>query len=183
MQQQIGRQHCGRFAARPLNRRQMLARCANGFGAFAFTALHADWQPAAAITAGENDAWSPKPTHFPARARSVIFLYMDGGPSQVDTFDPKPALEKYHGQDPNKLIKVEPTQFNNNGLVMKSPWTFSKHGECGTDVSELFPHVAKHVDDLCVVRSMVSKFSEHTNANYFLHTGHGIAGRPSVGAW
>ncbi len=106
---------------------------------------------------------------------------MDGGPSQIDTFDPKPLLQKYDGKPfPGK---VEPTQFNNIGMTLASPWRFRPYGNSGLPVSELFPHVAQCADELCVIRSMVSNFSEHTNANYFLHTGHGQAGRPSMGAW
>jgi hypothetical protein len=108
---------------------------------------------------------------------------MDGGPSQVDTFNRKPLLEKYHGLDPHSIFKVEPTQFNNVGKVMASPWKFKRYGQSGIEVSELFPNVAEFVDDLAVVRSMVSKFPEHTSANYFLHTGSGVQGRPSMGAW
>ena len=94
-----------------MSRREMLGRCANGFGAVALAAMAAEAQDAS------------KPTHFRARARNVIFLYMDGGPSQIDTFDYKPLLEKHHGQDPKKAIgKIEKTQFENNGTVMKSPW-------------------------------------------------------------
>jgi hypothetical protein len=153
-------------------RREMLGRCANGFGAVALAALAADAQD------------PPKPTHFRPRARNVIFLYMDGGPSQVDTFDYKPMLEKHHGQDPRKVIgKIEKTQFENNGTVLKSPWAFRRRGESGLWVSDLFPHVAKRVDDLCMIRSMVAPFPEHTSANYFLHTGFGVQGRPSMGAW
>ena len=121
--------------------------------------------------------------HHPAKARCVIFLYMDGGPSQVDTFDYKPMLEKYNGKDPSTVFKVEPTQFNNNGKVMQSPWKFHQYGESGRWVSALFPNVAECVDDLAFIRSMVSKFPEHTSANYFLHTGSGLQGRPSMGAW
>jgi hypothetical protein len=108
---------------------------------------------------------------------------MDGGPSQVDTFDYKPLLAKHHGKDPHSIFKVEPTQFNNVGRVMASPWQFRQHGQCGLWVSELFPHVATMADDLTVIRSMTSKFPEHTSANYFLHTGSGVQGRPSMGAW
>jgi hypothetical protein len=153
----------------------MLLRCANGFGAVALSALLAD----------EATAANPRQPvqHHPAKARNVIFLYMDGGPSQVDTFDYKPLLEKYHGKDPNTVFKVEPTQFNNVGKVMTSPWKFRQHGDSGIWVSELFPHVAGCVDDLALIRSMVSKFPEHTSANYFLHTGSGVQGRPSMGAW
>jgi hypothetical protein len=92
-------------------------------------------------------------------------------------------LEKHHGKNPRSVFKVEPTQFDNVGKVMASPWKFRRHGQSGLWVSELFPHVAPCIDDLCVVRSMVSLFPEHTSANYFLHTGSGIQGRPSMGAW
>jgi hypothetical protein len=165
--------HCGRFHEPPLTRRDMLLRCANGFGAVALAALLAE----------EGRANGVKPPHHRARARSVIFLYMDGGPSQVDTFDHKPLLEKYHGRDPHGVFKVEPTQFDNVGKVMASPWKFHKRGQCGHTVSDLFPHVAGCADELCLVRSVVSKFPEHTSANYFLHTGSGLQGRPSMGAW
>jgi hypothetical protein len=177
--------HCGRFIAPPLTRRDMLLRCANGFGAVALAGLLGEESSAAekrqALT-GTKPALPPG-THFAPRARNVIFLYMDGGPSQVDTFDPKPLLTKYHGKDPHSVFKVEPTQFDNVGKVMASPWTFRQHGQSGLWVSDLFPHVAKCADDLAVVRSMVSKFPEHTSANYFLHTGSGVQGRPSMGAW
>ncbi len=166
--------HCGRFIPTPLSRRDMLLRCANGFGAVALSALLAEeGRCATALSA----------PHFAARARNIIFLYMDGGPSQVDTFDYKPLLEKYHGRDPHSIFKVEPTQFNNVGRVMASPWKFRRRGQSGLWVSDLFPHVAECIDDLCVLRSMVSKFPEHTSANYFLHTGSGVQGRPSMGAW
>lgn len=149
------------------SRRDWLIRTANGFGALALAdLLHAQ---------------SSDKLHHPAQADHVIFLYMDGGPSQVDTFDPKPRLAREHGQ-PIKT-KVAPTQFNDVGKVLQSPWKFKQYGQCGTPVSDLFPHVAQHVDDLCVIRSMTSQFSEHTNANYFFHTGHGQQGRPSMGAW
>ncbi len=109
---------------------------------------------------------------------------MDGGPSQVDTFDYKPALAKYDGRDPREVIgPLQPTQFDNVGKVLKSPWKFRQYGQCGAWVSDLFPHLTSVVDELAIVRSMVSDFSEHTSANYFLHTGHGLQGRPSTGAW
>ncbi len=166
--------HCGRYY-RPLTRREMIARCANGFGAVALAALAADESPAA--------TGALPSLHHPARVRNVIFLYMDGAPSQVDTFDYKPLLEKHHGEDPHKVLKVEPTQFNNVGKVLKSPWKFERRGQSGLWVSELLPNIATCIDDLCFVRSMVAKFPEHTSANYFLHTGLGVIGRPSMGAW
>jgi hypothetical protein len=131
--------------------------------------------------AASSDPLAPKSPHHAPRAKNVIFLYMDGGPSQVDTFDPKPLLNERDGQP--FAMKIEPTQFNNNGNTLGCPWKFSQHGESGLPVSELFPHVAQHADKLAVIRSMTSQFPEHTSANYFLHTGTGIQGRPSMGAW
>src|SRR5881392_2909679 len=153
--------HCHRFIPRPLTRRQMLARCANGFGAVALTALLGDRAFAA------DSPMSPRPSHAIPKCKNVIFLYMDGGPSQMDTFDPKPLLTKEHGQ-PFKM-KMEPTQFNQNGLTLGSPWKFRQYGQSGLWVSDLFPQVATCADELAVVRSMTSNFSEHTQANYFLH--------------
>ena len=166
--------HCRRFQTPALTRRQMLRQCANGFGMVALAGLLAE----------QGTGAETKPVqHHAARAKSIIFLYMDGGPSQVDTFDYKPNLEKYNGKDPHSVFKVEPTQFANVGKVMASPWKFKQRGESGLWVSDLFPHVAKQIDRLAVIRSMVSKFPEHTSANYFLHTGSGVQGRPSMGAW
>lgn len=161
----------------------MLTKCAGGFGAVALAALQAD----SAFAANGQQASKPVAAghgpHHKVRAKNVIFLYMDGGPSQVDTFDPKPMLDKYNGKAPGKLFDVEPTQFNKIGTVLASPWKFKQHGESGIPVSELFPHVAECVDELAVIRSMTSGFPEHTFANYFLHTGSGLQGRPSMGAW
>jgi hypothetical protein len=173
--------HCRRFLPPPLTRRAMLLRCANGFGAVAFAGLFMSDSANGTGPSRPANPMTHRPPHFRARARSVIFLYMDGGPSQMDTFDPKPRLDREHGQPIR--TRVEPTQFNNVGTVMKSPWRFRQYGESGIPVSDLFPHVATCVDDLAIVRSMVSNFSEHTNANYFLHSGHGQQGRPSMGAW
>ena len=160
------------------SRREMLCRAANGFGALAFAAL------AHAEAAGNPRTLNPmaaRPPHFKPRARSVIFLYMDGGPSQVDTFDAKPRLAREHGQ-PIRM-QTPPTQFNDNGMVMASPWEFRKRGQSGIEVSDLLPHIAGCVDDIAVVRSMVADNSEHTAANYMLHTGFSMQGRASMGAW
>ena len=111
---------------------------------------------------------------------------MDGGPSQVDTFDYKPMLDKYHGRDPREVIgELAPTQFDTIGKVLKSQWEFKQRGESGAWVSDLFPFLAEKevVDEIAFVKSMTSNFSEHTFANYFLHTGSGLQGRPSMGAW
>ncbi len=159
-----------------VSRREALCRTANGFGALAFFSLLQDQARAASVS-----PLAAKPSQFPAKVKNIIFLYMDGGPSQVDTFDPKQRLQSENGQ-PFKM-KMEPTQFNNNGNTLGSPWKFKQHGQSGLPISELFPEIAKCADDLCVIRSMTSNFSEHTNANYFLHTGLGLSGRPSMGAW
>ncbi|WP_442483692.1 DUF1501 domain-containing protein [Aeoliella sp. SH292] len=159
--------HCNRFQSRPLTRREMLARCACGFGSVAL--------------AGLAQATAPQSPGYRAKAKSVIFLYMDGGVSQVDSFDPKPALARYDGQPFN--AKIEPTQFDNVGTTLASPWKFRRYGECGLEVSDLFPHIGRNADKLAVMRGVVSDFSEHNTANYFLHTGFGQAGRPSMGAW
>lgn len=157
------------------SRRSFLSRSALGFGAVSLAALshneHAVASSRQVTTAIQH----------PRRAKNIIFLYMDGGPSQMDTFDPKPLLTKENGQ-PFKM-KIQPTQFANNGNTLGSPWKFQQYGESGLPVSDLFPHVATCADDLCVIRSMTSEFPEHTSANYFLHTGHGLQGRPSMGAW
>jgi hypothetical protein len=169
--------HCGRCQPRGLSRREMLRSSSCGFGAVAAAALLAR-DAARAGTAGVLPS-----LHHPGRATSVIFLYMDGGVSQVDSFDPKPMLEQHAGKDPHTLFKVDATQFNNVGTVLPSPWTFQPYGKSGIPVSELFPHVGSVIDELAVIRSMTSEFPEHTNANYFLHTGSGLQGRPSMGAW
>ncbi|MDX1962926.1 MAG: DUF1501 domain-containing protein [Pirellulales bacterium] len=189
--------HCGRFVPHRTSRRELLQTCAGGFGALALATLWAE-QGLATETAGDNASlanlppaatgnsssaspWTAKPPHYAARAKSVILLYMDGGPSAMDTFNPKPLLTKENGQD--FKMKKEPTQFDNNGQTLGSPWKFAQHGESGHWFSDLFPHLAKRADDLAFVHSLTSSFSEHTSANYFMHTGSGLQGRPSVGAW
>ena len=173
--------HCGKFEHQPLSRREMLRRGAMGFGSVALQGLMADSARAANV-----NPLAPKPTHFPAKAKNVIFLYMDGGPSQVDTFDYKPLLQKYNGRDPREVIgKLAPTQFDNVGKILQAQWDFKQRGESGNWVSDLFPHLSRPevIDELAFVKSMTSNFSEHTFANYFLHTGSGFQGRPSMGAW
>lgn len=157
----------------------MLQWCAHGFGALALSSLSSE-----AARGAVTSPLAPKSPHFPPKAKSVIFLYMDGGPSHVDTFDYKPILNKFDGKDSRKTIgNLAPTQFDNIGTMLGARWPFHQHGDCGHWISELFPHLATVADDLAVVKSMTSAFSEHTNANYFLHTGNGFQGRPSMGAW
>ncbi len=167
---------CGKIQPCALSRRDMLRACATGFGAVALAALLGE--RAYGANAGPL---APRLPRFTPRAKNIIFLYMDGGVSQMDSFDPKPRLTQDHGKP--FAAPMEPTQFNNNGNTLGSPWAFQQYGQSGIPVSALFPHIATCADELCVVRSMTSKFSEHHAANYFLHTGSGLQGRPSVGAW
>lgn len=169
---------CEGYAPRPVSRREMLQRCANGFGAIALSALFANEARGLAPSANPMAA---RLSNYAPRAKNIIFLYMDGGVSQMDSFDPKPRLTRDNGNPFS--MKMEPTQFDNNGNTLGSPWAFKHYGASGLPVSDLFPYIGSCADDLCVVRSMVSQFSEHNAANYFLHTGHGLQGRPSFGAW
>lgn len=176
--------HCGRFRQTPTSRRDLLKQLAAGFGTVAATSLMTDRSYGSIVKHGSGSTMgplAPRQPHFKPRAKNIIFCYMDGGPSQVDTFDPKPRLQAESGKPFG--MKMEPTQFNNNGNTLGSPWKFHQYGQSGITVSDLFPHVARHADNLCVIRSMTSEFPEHTNANYFLHTGLGLQGRPSMGAW
>lgn len=137
-------------------------------------------QAAAATTVRQFDL-TPKAQHFAPRAKAVIQLFMHGGPSQVDLLDPKPALDKYDGQKFPGVIDVQ--QPEEAGGILKSPFKFAKHGQAGIEVSDIMPHVAKHVDDLCVVRSMWTEHINHEPALWMIHTGRTIPGRPSIGSW
>lgn len=175
----------GHSKRRAMTRREMLSLCRNGFGSVALMSLMGNIPLSSQLISGGGPNSGPADLlpHFAPRAKSVIFLYMDGGVSQVDSFDPKPRLIKEHGENPYKKFKVDATQFNNIGNILKSHWDFKRYGECGMPVSDLFPHIGSCADEIAVIRSMVSDFPEHTNANYFLHTGIGIQGRPSMGSW
>lgn len=136
------------------------------------------------LPTGNSDPLAPKPPHFAAKAKNVIFLFMTGGVSHVDTFDPKPQLVADAGQE----VKLDHPEIKNRPgyerIFLKRPqWEFAKHGECGTEVSSLFPHVAKCVDDLAVIRSMHTDHSNHYNATLGMHTGSFAFARPSIGSW
>ncbi len=164
-----------------MSRREMLTLSRNGFGSLAlFGLLNPSVSQAATYKVAGGIGGGQIP-HFPPKAKSVIFLYMDGGVSQVDSFDYKPLLEKENGKDPK--FSVDATQFNSNGKLLKSYWDFKQYGDSGMWFSNLFPHIATCADDIAMINSMYSEFPEHTNANYYLHTGIGIQGRPSMGAW
>jgi hypothetical protein len=123
-----------------------------------------------------------RPAHFPARAKSVISLFMSGGVSHMDTFDPKPALAKYAGQPLTGKGDVVVRQ-GNPGPLMPSPFIFHKYGQSGIEVSEIFPHIAKHADELAIMRSVVGMSNDHVQAHYALSTGMIRMGFPSVGSW
>src|SRR5438093_5351330 len=161
-----------------ISRRDLLRRVACGFGGVALAGLLAE--EAAAADAGSPLA--PKAPHFPAKAKRVIFLFMHGGVSHVDTFDPKPKLAAMNGKPP-PLAKPK-FEFAPTGNLLASPWKFHKHGQSGVEVSELFPKIAGCIDDICVVRSMNGGNQvSHGPALLMMNTGDGVFNRPSLGAW
>ena len=151
----------------PINRRQLLQTTSLGFGWLALTDLTA--------AAGQP--------HFTPKAKRVIFLFMDGGVSHVDTFDPKPELTRQHGR-PAKWKPDPLSQAVSAGRKwLGSPWSFAQHGQSGLWVSQLFPHQAKMVDDLCVIRSLTGESPLHGAQSLLLHTGRSVAAAPSIGSW
>jgi hypothetical protein len=161
-----------------LSRRKMLERCSQGLGALGLAAVLA---PELRGEAATSNPLLPKPPHFPARAKRIVHLWMNGGPSQVDTFDPKPDLAKYAGQRPDSTVKL--TTERKTGGLMPSPFRFTRHGRSGLEISELFPHLARHADDLCVIRSMHSNVPVHEACNWLMFTGNVQPIRPSYGSW
>ena len=163
------------------NRRDWLRAAGCGFGYLAFSAL-AHWEANAARPT--SNPLAPRQPHFPARAKHVIFLYMHGGASHIDSFDFKPALERRQGKKLPESVNTSRNKFNANlGTILKSPWAFRQYGECGRWVSDLFPHVGRQADELCVINSMYSNNNAHVPATLELHTGTQAFMRPSIGAW
>jgi len=160
------------------SRRQMLRECAAGFGSIALAALLADDARAAAPPA---NPLAPRAPHFAPKAKRVVFLFMTGGPSQVDTFDYKPLLQRDDGK-PLPFAKPR-VQFAETGMLLGSPWKFKRYGESGIPVSELFPHVAECIDDLCILNSLHGTNPAHGGALLKLHTGSDNFVRPSMGSW
>ena len=153
-----------------MTRRDMLQRTSLGFGSVALTSmLHAE-NPLAA-----------RRSHFRPRAKRVIFLFMKGGPAHMDTFEYKPLLQRDHGK-PLPFAKPKVT-FAATGNLLASPWKFKKYGQCGHQVSELFPNVARHVDDICFLHGVHGTNPAHGGALLKLHTGADNFVRPSMGAW
>jgi Protein of unknown function (DUF1501) len=162
-----------------LQRRHFLSRCSMGFGATALAGMLSRRATADELSLPQTAAL--RKLHYTPRAKHVIFCYMSGGVSHIDTFDPKPELAKLNGKP--MPVPVQRTQFNQNGQVMASPFRFSKSGESGIEVSELFPEIAKVVDKLAIVRSMTTPVNEHAQGNFFMHSGFPFMGHPSAGAW
>ncbi len=166
---------------RSLTRREALRRMGAGFGMVGLASV-LDSPLSAATDAGNliPNALESREPHFQPRAKHVIFLFLNGGLSQVDTFDPKPMLQKFHGQPyPGQTIETE----QKTGNLMKSPFNFKKCGQSGIEVSEIFPHVAECIDDICVVRSVVTDVPNHEPSLYLINCGHTQPGRPSMGSW
>jgi len=167
-----------RRETRALTRREMLAQSGVGFGWLALATLLGE---EAARAAEAANPLAPKKPHFAPRAKRVIFLFMHGGPSQVDTFDPKPLLTRENGKPysgPRPRVV-----FAQTGNLLKSPWEFRKYGQSGIEVSDLFPEVGKRVDDLCILRSLHADNTAHGGALLQLHTGSDTFVRPSMGSW
>lgn len=166
-----------------LSRRDMLCQCGMGFGALAFQSLFAH-TAANGESASRNpqslNPLAPHGPHYKPRAKQVIHLFMNGGPSHVDTFDPKPMLTKYAGKPlPTENLRTE----RKTGAAFASPYKFQKHGKSGIEISEIFPHIAQSADELCVIRSMHADVPNHEPSLMLMNSGEARLIRPSVGSW
>jgi Protein of unknown function (DUF1501) len=137
----------------------------------------------AADPAPRNFDLKPKPPHFPARAKSVIHLFMNGGPSQVDLFDPKPTLKRLSGTAPSRELAFAISNGKESGTLFPSPYEFKPRGNSGIEISDALPHLAECVDDIALIRSMYGEHANHEPALFLMHTGRTIASRPSLGSW
>ncbi|MEO8097013.1 MAG: DUF1501 domain-containing protein [Acidobacteriota bacterium] len=164
----------------PVSRREALRRVGNGFGMMALAGMLGRSLATAGEVVTSEGTVGAAHLDYPQRVKRVIFLFMNGGMSQVDTFDPKPALEKYDGQPfPGGTVKTE----RRTGELMKSPFSFKKYGQCGMDVSELWPKLGEVADDIAWVRSVYTDIPNHEPSCLMVNTGANQAGRPSMGAW
>lgn len=160
-------------------RRDFFSRMSDGLMGTALASLFAE----NLIAAPKLDDLTPKKPHHAPRAKSIIQLFMNGGPSQVDLFDYKPALAKHAGQAPSRDLAAEVRAVRETGGLMPSPYKFSKHGQSGIELSEMLPHLSKVVDDICVVKSMYTTHLAHEAALFLMHGGRILPTRPSLGAW
>src|SRR4030088_1022209 len=159
------------------SRRELLRRAGGGIAGLAFADLMSG-----ANVGGNSSPLAPHAPHFPAKAKAVISIFCYGGVSQVDTFDPKPELLRRQGEAMTGKGEVVVSQGNPGGL-MPSHWSFKKYGQCGMDVSELYPHTAQLVDEIAFVRSMYAVSNDHAPALFQMNTGSVLAGHPSMGSW
>ncbi len=165
-----------------LSRRSLLRRCGTGLAAFGLAGLLGDDRMLASLvneTTTNPNPFAPRPTHFPGTAKRVIHLFMNGGPSHVDTFDYKPELQKRDGQPLPMNLKTE----RKTGMALKSPFKFSQYGENGIHVSELFKHTAQHMDEIAVINSMHADVPNHEPSLLLMNCGESRLVRPSVGSW
>ena len=170
------------MSADTLFRRQFFSRIGQGLAGAALLELEGlSAARGAATDRPGGHGLAPQSAHFAPRAKAVIQLFMHGGPSQMDLLDPKPALDKYDSQNFPGVIDVQ--QPEQAGGILKSPFKFARYGQAGIDVSEIMPHVATCVDDLCVIRSMWTEHINHEPALWMIHTGRTIPGRPAIGSW
>ena len=165
-----------------LSRREALTRAGFGMGGLALAGVLHDLGLTNASAAAEASPLKPRASQYAPKAKRVIHLFMNGGPSQMDTFDPKPKLNAFHGK--SLPISADLSKDKRlSGAALGSNFKFTKHGQSGIEISELFPNVAKHADDLCVIRSMFSDVPNHESALMMMNTGSITLPRPSVGAW
>ncbi len=163
------------------SRRDFFSRIADGLhGTALATLLGADLLGSAGRCTPSRSVYdlTPKPPHFEPKAKAVIHLFMNGGPSQVDLFDPKPALEKYAGTIPRRDLTTDVSSPKQLGGLLPAPYKFKKYGQSGMDVSEVMPHFTKHVDDVALIRSMYGEHFNHEPALFLMHTGRTIATPP-----
>src|SRR5437764_7075125 len=165
----------------PMTRREMLCRSGMGFGALGLTSLlGSEGLLSAKPQAANLSPLAPRAPHFPGKARRVIHLFMNGGPSHVDTFDPKPLLARYAGKPlPQENLRTE----RKTGAAFPSPYTFKRYGKSGIEVSDLFPNVGRCIDDICVIRSMHADVPNHEPSLMLMSCGEARQIRPSMGAW
>ena len=164
-----------------LTRREMLRQTSTGFGWLALSALMADQVYAGRLQTDTNGPLAPKAPDFVPKVKNVIFCYMSGGLSHIDSFDPKPRLVAEAGRP--MPFETERTMFNQDGNILPSPWEFTNYGQSGIPVSALFPHIGSVADELTIMRSMTAPFMEHAQANFYFHCGMPFTGFPSMGAW
>jgi hypothetical protein len=166
-----------------LNRRELLARSGGGLGLVALASLLSQQGLLSPALGANVNPLAPRPAHFPVKAKSVIWLFMNGGPSQVDTWDYKPLLEQRHGQELEGFDKNTGFFTGQVGPLMKSPFKFAQHGQSGTWVSELFPRLSEHVDQMAFIHSCFTESNNHSPALFMMNTGKTQMGFPCVGSW